>query len=86
MQIDKVTQNIHKLSKTIEQYKSLKPECYGLLEMTLEEIFGGVTVIEPLAFPVWQKLLAAYHRTTSRRLSSKWLSNSVMHKMTLTTN
>lgn len=30
------------------------------MEMSLEEIFHGVTVIEPLAFPVWQKLLAAY--------------------------
>ena len=28
--------------------------------MTLEDIFEGVSVIEPLAFPVWQKLLAAF--------------------------
>lgn len=60
MQIDKVTNNISELSKRIEQYKSLKPECYGLMEMTLEEVFEGVAVIEPLAFPVWQRLLAAF--------------------------
>ena len=60
MQIDKVTNNISELSKRIEQYKSLKPEAYGLMEMTLQEIFEGVAVIEPLAFPVWQKLLAAF--------------------------
>ena len=30
------------------------------MEMTLEEIFQGVSIIEPLAFPVWQRLLTAY--------------------------
>ena len=30
------------------------------MEMTLEEVFEGVAVIEPLAFPVWQRLLAAF--------------------------
>jgi len=28
--------------------------------MSIKEIFEGLTVIEPLAFPVWQNLLSAY--------------------------
>ena len=60
MQIDNVTNDMHQLSNTIEKYKSLKPENYSLMEMSLSDIFEGVAVIEPLAFPVWTHLLGAY--------------------------
>ena len=30
------------------------------MDMTLADIFAGVAVIEPLAFPVWQKLMCAF--------------------------
>ena len=33
---------------------------YGLLEMTMSDIFEGVSVIEPLAYPVWKAMLSAY--------------------------
>ena len=48
------------LSAKIEKYKNLKPENYGLMDMTIQDIFEGVSVIEPLAYPVWQALMAAY--------------------------
>ena len=60
IQIDTVTQNVADLESQIEKYKSLKPESYGLMEMTLKEIFDSVAVIQPLAFPVWQNLLKAF--------------------------
>ena len=45
MQIDKVTANVSHLIEKIEKYKSLKPENYSLMEMTLEDIFSGVSII-----------------------------------------
>lgn len=39
MQIDKVTSNMSDLFERIEKYKSLKPENYSLMEMSLEDIF-----------------------------------------------
>lgn len=30
------------------------------MDMTLTDIFDGVAVIEPLAFPVWQALMKAF--------------------------
>ena len=60
IQIDKVTQNVAQLVDRIEKYKNLRPENYGLMDMTLTEIFEGVAVIEPLAFPVWQALMKAF--------------------------
>ena len=41
------------LNERIEKYKDLKPEQYELMEMSMKQIFEGVAVIEPLAFPVW---------------------------------
>ena len=38
MEIDKVTQNVHLLIEKIEKYKSLKPENYGLMDMSLNDI------------------------------------------------
>lgn len=38
-QIDKVTSNMSDLFERIEKYKSLKPENYSLMEMSLEDIF-----------------------------------------------
>ena len=60
IQIDKVTQNVAQLVDRIEKYRNLRPENYGLMDMTLTDIFEGVAVIEPLAFPVWQALMKAF--------------------------
>ena len=60
MQIDRVTMNVADLASKIQKYKNLKPENYGLMDMSTKDIFDGVAVIEPLAFPVWQHLMAAY--------------------------
>ena len=44
----------------IEKYKELKPAMYGLMDMDLKEIFEGTAIIETLAFPIWQALMAAF--------------------------
>ena len=38
----------------------LKPVAYSLMEMDLKDIFDGVAIIEPTAFPVWKALLEAF--------------------------
>ena len=30
------------------------------MDMTIDQVFEGVAVIEPRAFPVWQAMLAAF--------------------------
>jgi len=30
------------------------------MDMSMQEIFEGMLVIEPLAFPVWQNLMSTY--------------------------
>ena len=62
LEVDKITQNVSHLYDKIEKYKALKPKHFGLIDMELAEIFSGVAIISPAAFPVWQAFMNAYPR------------------------
>ena len=59
-EIAKMNLKLKTAESKLKKYELLRPEQYSLMEMSVSDIFEGVAVIEPSAYPVFTALTNAY--------------------------
>lgn len=60
--INEQKRRIEELSTRIEQYKMLTPKTFALMDLSLDEIFGGVAIIYKDAFEIFDSFEKAFPR------------------------